>query len=66
MTTVEDTMRAAAAAGVITSEHAEALAGAIVDHGGAVELRLADLSDDEREALDRLVVWMEHAEGCGR
>lgn len=51
---------------VITTEHAAALSAAIVDHGGAIELRMADLSDDEREALDRLVVWLDHAEACGR
>lgn len=66
MTSISSTMAAAVTAGILSQQHADALAGAIVDHGGATELRLADLSDDEREALDRLVVWMEHAEGCGR
>lgn len=60
------TLSMAVAAGVITPEQSLAILGAIVDHGGATELRLADLSDDEREALDRLVVWMEHAGDCGR
>ena len=66
MTSISSTMAAAVTAGILTPEQSFAIAGAIVDHGGATELRLTDLSDDEREALDRLVVWMEHAEGCGR
>ena len=56
----------AVAAGVLTAGQANAISGAIVDHGGAVELRRENLCDDEREALDRLVVWMEHAGDCGR
>ena len=67
MNTVSHTLSLAVTLGILTPEQSFAIAGAIVDHGdGAVELRGHMLSDDEREALDRLVVWMEHAEGCGR
>jgi len=65
-TGISHTLSLAVTLGILTPEQSFAIAGAIVNHGGATELRLADLSDDEREALDRLVVWMEHAEGCGR
>lgn len=57
------TLSLAVTAGVITPEQSLAILGAIVDHGGATELRLHDLADDERDALDRLVVWMEKQRG---
>lgn len=63
---VSHTLSLAVTLGILTPEQSFAIAGAIVDHGGATELRLADLSDDEREALDRLVMWIWHGDACGR
>lgn len=62
-TNASSTLSLAVTAGVITPEQSLAILGAIVDHGGATELRLHDLADDEREALDKLVLWLERGRG---
>lgn len=54
--------RPAVEAGVITDAQANALAAAIVDVDGAAYVDLGMLTDDEREALDALIVWSSRSE----
>lgn len=54
--------RPAVEAGVITDAQANALAAAIVDVDGATYVDLGMLTDDEREALDALIVWSSRSE----
>lgn len=52
----------AVAAGVLTWGEASIIGRCIVDHGGAIELRRHNLSDDMLEALDRAIIWMQDQE----
>lgn len=52
-------LRQAAHAGAITTDQAQTLGSVFVDHDGATEILAHLLTDDEREALDRVCVWVE-------
>lgn len=61
MTSVSDRLRQAVYAGVITQDESQRIGMAFdVEHDGAViSVHLERLTDDEREALDRVCVWIE-------
>lgn len=56
---VDQRLKDAAWEGVITMDEAKAIGRAFIEHGGVTEIRLESLTDDEREALDRVCVWIE-------
>ena len=47
----------AVAAGVLTSDEADAIASAIYERDGVTYVDLGLLSDEELDAFDHLVVW---------
>ena len=55
----------AVAAGILSPAEATAIESGVIDHGGAVELRLHDLTDEDRTALDRYLRWQD-SECCGQ
>lgn len=57
----------AIAAGILTVHEANAISGAIIRHpDGAIEMRRENLTDDQLDALDRAIVWMDACEVCGK
>lgn len=60
-------LHAEVATGILTPADADAIEAAIIDHGnGAIELRLADLTDDQRLALNRVIEQRECERCTGR
>ncbi len=57
---IEAELRRAVEAGVITLSDYHAIAGCITHHdGGAFSLDTSDLTEQELDALDAVIVWLD-------
>ena len=50
----------AADAGIISYEHCGYICGCLTEYeSGAISMDVSDLSDDAREALDAVILWLD-------